>query len=130
MSRCFSNISKGVDSTTSIDNLFWCSVTLTVSNCFLMFRWKLLCFSVCPLPLVLSLDTTKKEPGCVFFAPSGSESSPYPFSNFLWLVIAVLSSLSRSLCKASLPSQRSPQLLLLYVIVILNVHQFRHPDHL
>jgi len=28
---------------------------------FLMFRWNFLCFSLCPLPLVLSLGTTEKS---------------------------------------------------------------------
>ena len=31
--------------------LFQCSVTLKVKNYFLMFRWKLFCFSLCPLTL-------------------------------------------------------------------------------
>jgi len=30
-------------------------------KCFLMFRGNLLCFSLCPLPLVLSLDTIEKN---------------------------------------------------------------------
>jgi len=32
------NISKEGDTTVSVDNLFQCSVTLTVKKCFLMFR--------------------------------------------------------------------------------------------
>jgi len=31
------------------------------SEFFLMFRWNFLCFSLCPLPLVLSLDTTEEK---------------------------------------------------------------------
>ena len=54
-------ICKVGSSITSLGNLFQCSVTLTVKQCFPMFRWNLLCFSLCPLPLVLSLDTTKKR---------------------------------------------------------------------
>ena len=48
------------DSTTSLGNLYQCSVTLVIKNCFLMFRWSLLCFCSCPSPQVLSLDTTEK----------------------------------------------------------------------
>jgi len=53
--------SKDADATTSLGNLCQCLVTLTVKKCFLMFRGNLLCFSLCPLPLVLSLGTTKKS---------------------------------------------------------------------
>jgi len=49
------------DSTTSLGSLFQCSVTLRGKKFFLMFRWNLLCFSLCPLPLVLSLGTTEKS---------------------------------------------------------------------
>ena len=49
-------ISKTGDSTTSLGNLCQCSVTLTVKMCFLMLRRST--FSLCPLPLVLSLGTT------------------------------------------------------------------------
>jgi len=38
-----------------------CSVTLKVKKFFLVFRWNFLCFSLCPLPLVLSLGTTEKS---------------------------------------------------------------------
>ncbi|KAK2540579.1 hypothetical protein Q9966_004304 [Columba livia] len=38
-----------------------CSITLTVKKCFLMFRGNVPCFSLCPLPLVLSLYTTEKS---------------------------------------------------------------------
>lgn len=31
------------------------------SQCFLTFRWSVLCFSLCSLPLVLSLDTIEKS---------------------------------------------------------------------
>jgi len=56
-SRQVFNISREGDSTTSLWNLFQCSVTLRVKK-FLMFRQNFLCFSLCPLPLVLSLGTT------------------------------------------------------------------------
>ena len=38
-----------------------CSVTLTVNKVFLVFVWNLLCSSLYPLPLVLSLDITKRS---------------------------------------------------------------------
>jgi len=56
-SRQVLNISREGDSTTSLGSLFQCSVTLRVKKFFLMFSWNLLC----PLPLVLSLDTTEKS---------------------------------------------------------------------
>ena len=61
MSGWFLNIFKDGDSTTPLDNLCQCSVSLTAKQCFLIFRWSHLCFSVCPLPLVLLLDTTEKS---------------------------------------------------------------------
>lgn len=48
------------DSTTSPDNLFQCLTTQTI-KVLLMFRWNILYFSLCPLPLVLSLGT--RAPG-------------------------------------------------------------------
>jgi len=42
------------DSTTSLGSLCKCSVTLRGKKFFLMFRRNFLCFSLCPLPLVLS----------------------------------------------------------------------------
>jgi len=42
-------------------SLFQCSVTLRGKKFFLMFRRNFLCFSLCPLPLVLSLGTTEKS---------------------------------------------------------------------
>jgi len=55
------NISREGDSTTSLGSLCQCSFTLRGKKFFLMFRRNFLCFSVCPLPLVLSLDTTEKS---------------------------------------------------------------------
>ena len=43
------NISRKGDSTTSLGSLFQCSVTLRGKKFFLMFSWKFLCFSLCPL---------------------------------------------------------------------------------
>ena len=47
--------------TTSLGNLFWCSVTLTIKKFFCMFVWNFLCSSFRPLLLVLSLHTTEKS---------------------------------------------------------------------
>ena len=55
------NISREGDSTTSPGNLFQGSVTLRGKKFFLMFRRNFLCFSLCPLPLVLSLGSTEKS---------------------------------------------------------------------
>jgi len=41
--------------------LLQCSVTLQVKKIFLMFRQNKLCFSLCPLPVVLLLGTTEKS---------------------------------------------------------------------
>ena len=61
MSSKVLNNSKDGDSTTSLGNLCQCSVTLTEGQFPLPFRQHLLCFSLCPRPLVLSLDTTEKS---------------------------------------------------------------------
>jgi len=55
------NISREGDSTTSLGKVFQCSVTLRGKKFFLMFSWNFPCFSLCPLPLVLSLGTTDKS---------------------------------------------------------------------
>lgn len=54
-SRWLSNTSKEGESTTPLSNQCQCSVTCAVMKCFMMFRQNLLSFSLCPLPLVLSL---------------------------------------------------------------------------
>jgi len=61
MSRQVLSISREGDSTNPLGSLFQCSVTLKVKKFFLMFSWNLLCFSLCPLPLVLLLGTTEKS---------------------------------------------------------------------
>jgi len=53
------NISREGDSATSLGSLGQGSVTLSVKKFFLMFSWSFLCFSLCPLPLVLSLGTAE-----------------------------------------------------------------------
>ena len=60
-SRRVLNISREGDSTTSLGSLFQGSITLRGKKFFLMFSWNFLCFSLCPLPLVLSLGTTERQ---------------------------------------------------------------------
>jgi len=71
LSRWVLNISREGDSTTSLGNLFQCSITLRVKKFFLMFRRNFLCFGLCPLPLVLSLGTTENS-----LAPSSPYTHP------------------------------------------------------
>jgi len=61
LSRWVLNISREGDSTISLGSLGQGSVTLREKKFFLMFRRNLLCLSLCPLPLVLSLGTTEKS---------------------------------------------------------------------
>ena len=61
LSRWVWNISREGDSTASLGSLYQCSVILRGKKFFLMFSWNFLCFSLCPLPLVLSLGTTGKS---------------------------------------------------------------------
>jgi len=69
LSRRVLNISREGDSTASLGSLFQGSVTLRGKKFFLMFRWNFLCFSLCPLPLVLSLGTTEKSLAPSFWHP-------------------------------------------------------------
>lgn len=69
ISRWLWNISRDGDSRTNLGSLCQCSVTLTVKICFLMFRQNLVCFSLHPLLLVLSLGTTDKGLGLLSFHP-------------------------------------------------------------
>ena len=55
------NISREGDSTASLGSLGQGSVTLRGKKFFLGFSWSFLCFSLCPLPLVLLLGTTGKS---------------------------------------------------------------------
>ena len=66
LSRRGLNISREGDSTASLGSLFQGSVTLRGQKFLLMFRRNFLCFSLCLLPLVLSLGTTEKclAPSC------------------------------------------------------------------
>ena len=60
-SRQVLNICREGDSTTSLGSLGQGSITLRGKKFFLMFSWSFLCFSLCPLPLVLLLGTTGKS---------------------------------------------------------------------
>jgi len=61
LSRRVLNISREGDSTTSLGSLCQGSVTLRGKLLFHTFRRNFLCFSLCPLPLVLSLGITEKS---------------------------------------------------------------------
>ena len=61
VSRQVLNISREGNFTTPLGSLFQCSATLTVKKFILMFKWNFLCSSLCSLPLVLLLGTTKKS---------------------------------------------------------------------
>lgn len=87
---------KDGDSITSQGNLCQCSLTLTGKNCFLMFGGSPLCFSLCPLPLLLSLSATGK---------SVALSSKYLPFRYLYLLIS--SSLSLLFTRLSSPSSFS-----------------------
>lgn len=45
------------------------AATLTTQKCFLMFKWKLLCFTFCPLSLALALRSTEKSLAPSFLHP-------------------------------------------------------------
>lgn len=60
-SRLVLNVSRVGDPTTLLGSLFQYSVTLTIKKFFLIFMWNLLCSSLHPLPLVLSLGVTEKS---------------------------------------------------------------------
>ena len=61
LSRRGLNVSREGDSTASLGSLGQGSVTLRGKKFFLIFSWSFLCFSLCQLPLVLSLGTTGKS---------------------------------------------------------------------
>lgn len=61
-----------------LSSLHWCSITHTVTKYFLKFRQHLLCSSLCPLSLVLSLGNTEK---------SLSLSSLHPPFKYLWMLM-------------------------------------------
>ena len=61
VSRQILNVSREGDPTTPLGSPLQCSVTLTMKKFLLMCLWNLLCCSLHPLPLVLSLDVTEKS---------------------------------------------------------------------
>ena len=78
VSRRVLNISMEGDTTISLDCLFQCSVTLTVKEIFLMFRWKLLSSSLCTVSLVLLPGPIQLTPTLQIFA--SVETIPTQFS--------------------------------------------------
>ena len=70
MTRQLLHISTGEDSTTSLGNLFQCSVTLTLKKFFHTLVWNFLCSSFRPLLLVLLLHITKKNLASSICLPS------------------------------------------------------------
>ena len=60
-SRQVLNISIGGDSTTSLGNLFQCSITLTVKKFYHVLVWNFLCSGFRPLLLVSDRYTTEKS---------------------------------------------------------------------
>uniref|UniRef100_A0A8C6ZQQ9 Uncharacterized protein n=1 Tax=Nothoprocta perdicaria TaxID=30464 RepID=A0A8C6ZQQ9_NOTPE len=82
-SRRVLKTSRVGDSTTSLGSLFQGSGTLTVEKFFLTWRRNFLCFSLWPLPLVLSLATSENS-----LSPSSLHS---PFLNLYILIISPLS---------------------------------------
>lgn len=70
MTRQVFNISREVDYKTSLGNLYQYSVMLIVKNFFLIWRWNILCFILCPLPLVLVTGHHQKESGPILLKPS------------------------------------------------------------
>jgi len=80
LSRRVWNISREGDSTTSLGNLFQGSIILK-GKFFLIFRWNFPCFSLCPLPLVLSLGTTEKSHSVIIL----------PAQRMTWMLLPLLS---------------------------------------
>ena len=67
------NISREGDSTASLGSLGQGSIALRVKKFFLMFRWNFLCFSLCPLPLVLSLAVQEEDGHSALLQPQRAE---------------------------------------------------------
>lgn len=63
--------------------------------CLLMFTWNLLCFSLCPLPLIMSLGTTEK---------SLNTSSLHPSFRYLYTCIRILVSVHFHFSRLDSPS--------------------------
>ena len=69
-SREVLSISREGDSTTSLGSLFQCSAIHEVKKFFLIFRWNLLCSSLCPLPLIIISGHHWKEVGPILLTPN------------------------------------------------------------
>lgn len=61
MFRLVLNVSAEGDSMAALCSLLQYSVTLTVRSFLLIFRWNLMCFSLCPLSLAMSLGSSEKS---------------------------------------------------------------------
>ena len=68
ISRWLSNMSK-ISFTSSLGNLCQCSIICTAQKCFLVFRGNLLCFSLCPLLLVMVLGAAERSLAPSFLDP-------------------------------------------------------------
>lgn len=64
MSRGGLYISKEGDSMTSLGNLFWVLSLHYSKKCFRIFRWQLLCFSLCPLHFIHYWAPLNRAPLC------------------------------------------------------------------
>lgn len=84
------------DSTTSLGNLFQCSVTLKVKNLFPVFRWMFMSFSLWLVSLVLLLDASGKGLAPSFWQP------PLRYLHAFWrfLLLLLLTTDAHS-CKSS-----------------------------
>ena len=109
-SRQVLNISREGVSKTALGNLFQCSVILRGKKFFLMFRWNFLCFSLCPLPLVLSLGSTEKS-----LAPSS------------WLTLQIFISIYKVPSQPSLLQAEQAQLPQPFLVgeILLSPHHLR-----
>lgn len=74
MLRHLSAISRDGDSANYLENRCQCSISLTVEKCFLILRQHILCFSLCPLPLVHLLSRLNSA-GCLSLSSSERCSS-------------------------------------------------------
>lgn len=68
VSRQLLSISEDGDSTTYLGHVCQDSVILLFKKYFFTFRGNLLCFGLCPLPLVLALGNAEKKPDSVLSA--------------------------------------------------------------
>lgn len=93
-SRRFLEISEEIP-TASWGSLCQCPVTSSVHKCSLVFRWSLLCSSLCPVLLLLALKRTRLHLFCIllcaylmFLLPSLSSSIFY-FLFFLFCFVLI-----------------------------------------